>query len=242
MPTQARRANEGRLIAVGGGGCKVPGPGGAGWPLRRPVAIPIRRGAAGFGEVPEWSIGTVSKCAKDCPCPSREVVLGGGFCGFAPAKNPAAAIAYRPVSGRPVPIWVPVPSWPAPFLIPRFEWESVTQGDAREEEQVQRDADHWCSARAGGREPDGGGVPAARDQRVDLISLEGISLEGQVRWHGCVVVPIASIWRTMGTAFAANAPAAPVAAAPSALASARFARLSNTAIPAGRGGSGDGNV
>src|SRR5690606_9684309 len=39
--------------------------------------------------------------------------------------------------------------------------------------QVQRGPDHWGAAGAGGREPHRGGMPAARDQRADLLSLEG---------------------------------------------------------------------
>lgn len=42
-----------------------------------------------------------------------------------------------------------------------------------EEEQVQRDSDHRCAARARSWEPNRGGVPAARDQRTDLLPVEG---------------------------------------------------------------------
>ena len=53
-----------------------------------------------------------------------------------------------------------------------------TKGDGCEEEQVQRRADHRRAARIGSREPDGGGLSAARDQRADLLSVEG-----EVRRH-----------------------------------------------------------
>jgi len=47
------------------------------------------------------------------------------------------------------------------------------EGTDDEEEQVQRGADHRRVARAGGESVDGGGLPASRDQRADVLPLEG---------------------------------------------------------------------
>jgi hypothetical protein len=75
--------------------------------LRGPVVAPIRQPID--GEVPERSIGAVSKCVGSRPAASRFIPISPVSCGFWPAAKSSHAAQSRCVPWRPVPIWVPNP-------------------------------------------------------------------------------------------------------------------------------------
>ena len=76
--------------------------------LREPVVAPIRQPID--GEVPERSIGAVSKCVDSRPGASHLIPVSPVFCGLWLAGKSSRATQSRRVLWRPVPIWVPIPT------------------------------------------------------------------------------------------------------------------------------------
>jgi hypothetical protein len=76
--------------------------------LRGPVVAPIRQPID--GEVPERSIGAVSKCVDSRPGASHLIPVSPVFCGLWLAGKSSRATQSRRVLWRPVPIWVPIPT------------------------------------------------------------------------------------------------------------------------------------